>query len=101
MTPALRKQWIEAWLRDGVPGHDVVDVLDSDFVCAYADATQAPVTFMHVGAPRCKQLGRDLAAMYADGLLERCATGLPAGDASMSFPKWVYTYSLTSAKIHN
>jgi len=76
------------------PGRACVDVLDSDFVCAYADATKAQVTFMHVGAPKCKQLARDLGAMFAAGKLTRSATGLPSGDASMGFPKWVYTYGL-------
>lgn len=96
MSPIERQRWIEAWLNDGVPGHDSVDILDSDFVCAYADTTAAPVTFMHVGAPKCKQLARDLGAMFAAGKLTRSATGLPAGDASLGFPKWVYTYGLPS-----
>lgn len=73
-----------------------VDVLDSDFVCAYADATKAHATVGMVGAPRCKQLGKDLSAMFAAQRLTRCAAGLQAGDASMGFPKWVYTYSLSS-----
>lgn len=82
-------------MSDGQCGHQNVDVLDSDFVCAYADATGAVAYMQHVGAPRCKQLGRDLSAMFAVGRLQRSPTGLPTGDASMGFPKkWVYSYSL-------
>lgn len=94
MTPTERQQWIVEWMNAGVPGRESVDVLDSDFVCAYADATKAVVILMHVGAPKCKQLSRDLGAMFTAGKLARTTTGLPAGDASMGFPKWVYTYGL-------
>lgn len=88
MKPIYRQQWIEAWMHADAPGRACVDVLDSDFLCAYADATKAQVTFMHVGAPKCKQLARNLGAMFAAGKLTRSATGLPSGDASMGFPKW-------------
>lgn len=94
MKPLERQQWIEAWMSEGIPGRGIVNVLDSDFVCAYADATSAPVEFQHIGAPKCKQLGRDLSAMFDAGKLTRDATGLAAGDAAMGFPKWVYTYEL-------
>lgn len=66
---------------------EVVDALDSDFVCEYADATGADAQIQHVGAPRCAQLGRDLAGLFAAGRLSRAPVGLPSGDASMGFPK--------------
>jgi hypothetical protein len=94
MKPAERYEWIEAWMRDGRPSHEVVDILDSDFVCGYVDATDASVQFQHLGAPRCAQLGRDLSKMFAAGRLARSPAALPSGDASMGFPKWVYSYSL-------
>jgi hypothetical protein len=94
MKPAERYNWIEEWMRGGRPGCENVDVLDSDFVCEYADATGAEARIEHVGAPRCAQLGRDLSALFAAERLSRTPVGLSAGDASMGFPKWVYTYSL-------
>lgn len=88
-----RYQWLERWMAQG-GARQFADVLDSDLVCAYADATGATCTTGLVGAPRCPQLGRDLSAMYAAGRLHRQPVGLPAGDASMGFPKWVYSYCL-------
>lgn len=88
-----RYQWLARWMAQG-GAHQFADVLDSDLVRAYVDATDAVCATGQIGAPRCPQLGRDLAAMYAAGRLLRKAVGLPAGDASMGFPKWVYSYSL-------
>lgn len=93
MKPAQRYEWLEKWLAHG-GAHQFADVLDSDLVGAYVAATGASCTYTMIGAPRCPQLGRDLATMHADGLLDRQSVGLPAGDASMGFPKWVYSYSL-------
>lgn len=97
MKPIQRYEWLEQWMREG--GEKAfADVLDSDLVCAYADATGAMATVGMVGAPRCPQLGRDLAAMFSAGRLTRSPVGLPAGDASSGFPKWVYSYSLKDPK---
>jgi hypothetical protein len=96
MKPFDRYQWIEAWLRRGETELRWVDILDSDFVLAYAEATHAQLVHMQVGAPKCKQLARDLGAMFAVGKLERAAVGMPAGDSSMGFPKWVYSYGLAT-----
>ncbi len=93
MKPAERYEWLKSWMAQGGQ-RQYADVLDSDLVCAYADATGAVCKFLMVGAPRCAQLGRDLAAMYAAGHLNRTSMGLPAGDSSIGFPKWVYSYSL-------
>ncbi len=93
MKPSDRYDWIKEWMTQGGE-RAFANVLDSDLVCAYADATGATVEMMMVGAPRCSQLGRDLSAMFSAGMLSRSASGLPGGDASMGFPKWVYTYSL-------
>lgn len=94
MKPIDRQQWIEAWMREGTPERECVDILNNDFVCAYAEATEAQVTPVRFGAPKCKQLARDLGAMFAAGKLTRSATGMPSGDSSMGFPKWVYSYGL-------
>jgi len=93
MKPAQRYEWLENWLANG-GSHQFADVLDSDLVVAYVEATGASCTYTMIGAPRCPQLSRDLAAMHADDKLARQSIGLPAGDASMGFPKWVYSYSL-------
>jgi len=93
MRPDDRYRWLALWLAQG-GARQFADVLDSDLVCAYADATGAACATGLIGAPRCPQLGRDLSAMYAAGRLLRKPVGLPAGDALMGFPKWVYSYSL-------
>lgn len=90
VSPSDRHAWLEQWLTERRYG----DVLDSELVLSYCEATGADSELMHIGSPRCRQLGRDLSAMYAMGRLKRSATGLPAGDSSMGFPKWVYYYSL-------
>jgi hypothetical protein len=88
-----RFNWIEEWLRTNQSGPEV-DVLDLDFVVAYIDAHNARFGPMPVGAPKCPQLGRDLGWMCRLDRLSRVATGLAPGDASMGFPRWVYTYRL-------
>lgn len=94
MIPAKRYLWIRSWLeQQGKYGR--VDVLDSAFVCSYADATGAKSTLQFFGAPKCPQLGRDLGHLFKIGVLSRSATGLSAGDAAMGFPKWVWSYKLS------
>lgn len=92
MTPNDRYRWILNYMQRG-HGRSV-DVLYSDFVCDYIEATGAKSVLQIFGAPKCPQLGRDLGAMYQAGILDRYATGLPSGDAAMGFPKWVYTYRI-------
>ena len=94
MSPRDRYQWIEAWMREEPLARAFVDVLNTDFIYEYAEATNAKLEPMLIGAPKCKQLGRDLGAMFSSGKLKRQAVGLSAGDASMGFPKWTYSYSL-------
>lgn len=97
----FRLGWIVSWLKlcnDTCSGSEIrVDVLDTDFVKAYIYATNAPFVDMMIGAPRCRMLGRDLALLHKQGILKRHATGLSPGDASMGFPKWVYSYHLPRA----
>lgn len=95
MSPTDRQKWILSYMQRG---HGrTVDVLYSDFVCDYMEATGTKGVAQFFGAPKCPQLGRDLGAMYSAGILDRDATGLPAGDAAMGFPKWVYTYRVRDA----
>ncbi len=70
-----------------------VDVLNSDFVDDYLEATGAAFSPMMYGAHRCKQLGKDLAGLYKLGKLRRHTTGIE-GLAGMGFPRWVYAYYL-------
>jgi hypothetical protein len=87
-----REEWILSWFKDHP--NQSTDVLNADFVDDYVEATGAPCKVFFYGAMQCRQLGRDLGAMYKKGLLERYAVGLPTGDSAMGFPKWVYCYSL-------
>lgn len=96
MRPAERQRWIENRLREGGP-YAAANVLDAELVFSYVEATGADCDLMPFGAPRCRQLGRDLAALFAAGRLTRSTVGLAAGDAAMGFPKWVYSYRLASA----
>ncbi|WOI47704.1 hypothetical protein [Acidovorax sp. BLS4] len=93
---AERYSWIEQWLAQQLLGYSV-DVLNREFVDAYAEATGAPVQVMPYGADKCRQLGRDLSWMAAQGRLLRCRTGL-CGMAGMGFPRWVWTYRLAGAQ---
>lgn len=92
MTAVERQEWILNYFL-GKPGSSA-DVLDVTFVEAYVEATGAKFVPQRFGAAKCRQLGRDLGELHAANKLRRVALGLPAGDASMGFPKWVYHYSL-------
>lgn len=94
MRPADRHHWILGYLRDSEP---FVDVLNSDFVDAYLEATRASCYPMPYGAHKCPQLGRDLSTMHQQGRLARSRVGIDL--AGMGFPKWVYVYRL--APDHN
>lgn len=93
MKPSARYAWLKQWMEQGGE-REHADVLDTALVNAYVEATGAAATLCSIGAPRCPQLGRDLGAMYAAGVLTRSSVGMPAGDSSMGFPKWIYSYSL-------
>lgn len=96
MKPAERQQWILAWLQQR-PREDV-DVLNAEFVAEYVKATGSKARAQFFGAMKCPQLGRDLGQLHAQERLSRAACGLPAGDASMGFPKWVWRYRLRALK---
>lgn len=92
MKPAEREQWILNWMRQRPREH--VDVLNAEFVDAFIEATGCKFVPQFFGAAKCPQLGRDLGRLHARGLLRRTACGLPSGDASMGFPRWVWSYRL-------
>jgi hypothetical protein len=71
-----------------------VDILDSDFVDAFAIATQCKVKATCFGAFKCDYLGRTLSRMYKDKQLKRGRIGLSGGSWYPGFPKWVYVYWL-------
>lgn len=100
MDKNARHEWIREYMQarnDRASTGFTVDVLDTNFVCDYIDATNAPCAIMPYGAPKCSQLGRDLSEMHAAGILTRYATGLQ-GMAGMGFPRWVYVYRLAKLK---
>lgn len=77
-----------------------VDVLNSDFVTDYAEHTNTPAAVQFYGAPKCKALGADLAEMHRKGMLNRATIGIGDGLSGQGFPKWVYTYRLTTYGKH-
>lgn len=94
MTPLQRQDWIYQWLKERQAQRFTADVLNSDFVNAYIDATGVKYKTPLFGAPHCPTLGRDLSAMYKEGRLKRYATGIDGGLCYQGFPRWVYVYSL-------
>ena len=96
MKPADRQNWILNYLeakQKPVLYRVRVDVLDSKFVDDYLQATGAKHSMMMYGAHKCRQLGRDLAALADIKQLERQRIGI-GGMAGMGFPSWVWSYSL-------
>lgn len=95
MKPQERLDWIERHVRDNNQlSRGGVDVLNSDFVDAYIDATKAAFRPTNYGAYKCAQLGRDLAKMVDQGIMRRHRIGIE-GLAGMGFPRWVWSYTLT------
>ncbi|APQ14717.1 hypothetical protein BJP27_24405 (plasmid) [Pseudomonas oryzihabitans] len=78
-------------MAEGGPDFSV-DVLNSDFVTAYIEATGAPFVSQAFGADTCRQLGRDLSSMCKSGVLVRGRVGLVEHYQGM--PNWVYVYRL-------
>lgn len=91
MRPTQRKKWLELEITKYEVG---VDILNSDFVISYINATDEACSMQFFGAPKCATLGRDLAAMFRAAILNRNPVGIPDGLSSQGFPKWVYRYSL-------
>lgn len=92
MKKEERFEWIRSYLK-ALGRHGAVDILDRDFVESYQSATGAKVDYMIYGAPKCNQLGRDLAEMAKKYYLKRERVGLN-GMGGMGFPRWVFSYSL-------
>ena len=88
MSPKDRQAWLEAWVRL----HKRADVLDDAFVRAYIKATDVPWRETMWGAPKCPTLGRDLAALAAQGRLNRYRVGM--SNWQPGFPKWVWSYEI-------
>lgn len=78
------RQWLEKYRR--------ADIMDRDFVRAYADFTGAKYQEAPYGAGWCRLLSRDLTWMFKSGQLKRTAMGIHEGYAGM--PNWVYSYRL-------
>jgi hypothetical protein len=91
MKPNDRHDWIAKALET-MPGK-CADVLNSDFVEDYVEATNARQAIQPYGAAKCPQLGRDLSAMKRAGILKRHRVGIQ-GMAGMGFPRWVWSYEL-------
>lgn len=86
MKPKQRYEW----LKQQIAANSSADVMDMKFVDSYIVATDAPYTPQMFGANTCRQLGRDLSAMYKAGMLTRGRVGLTEHYTGM--PNWVYVY---------
>ena len=91
MPRLKRHEWIMSYFN-ARPALWYENVLNSDFVDIYVEATNVPFMCMMYGANRCPTLGRDLADLYRMGKLKRTTGGV--GDArSLGFSTWVWMYS--------
>lgn len=93
MKPADRFEWIDRYLRENGAAKAAVDICDTMFVESYIEATNARHAVQMYGAPKCPQLGRDLAAMAKAYRLKRQHIGLE-GMGGMGFPTWVWSYRI-------
>ncbi|SEA29288.1 hypothetical protein [Marinobacterium iners] len=90
VKPHHRYKWILEWIKK----KGTADILDSDFVYAYAEHFNPKVGIQPFGAPKCPQLSRDLGAMNKLRYLKRIPIGIADGLSYMGFPKWVYSYRI-------
>lgn len=95
MKPSQRREWITEYIAKNGAGYSV-DILNSDFVSAYIEATGALFVPQVFGADTCRQLGRDLSCMFRSGSLVRGRVGLIEHYQGM--PNWVYVYRLPGAQ---
>lgn len=87
-----RYQWLMAWIQK----NGSTDVLNSDFVNDYIEATHAKHKPTCWGAYKCPMLGRDLAHMAKCSALKRGRLGLGT-NWQPGFPRWVWVYSVGHA----
>lgn len=87
----------EEWVLSYIGKYGPVDVLNTDFVDAYAAEFRPRVATQLYGANKCPELGRLLSRMYSGNVLKRFATGIP-GLCGMGFPRWVYVYNLPNPR---
>jgi len=84
----------ETFVIEYLKKNQFVDVLDQEFMLAFANRFNCKARRMSLGAPRVPLAGKTLSAMFKKGLLTRSISGLDAYAGGIGFPKWVYTYSL-------
>lgn len=89
-----RRTWLLQAIANEQGGR--VDVLNSDFVVDYAEYTGSKAAVQFFGAPRCPQLGADLGRMHREGYVKRATVGIGDGLSGQGFPKWVYSYRLST-----
>ena len=69
--------------------------LDVEFMTMFSREFAVETTPMRQvgqGAPKVKQAGRVLSAMYKAGKIDRFRVGVSAYDGGRGFPKWIYSY---------
>ena len=84
----------ESFVVEYLKEHQFTDVLDAEFVLAFANRFNCKGRRMSIGAPRVPLAGKTLSAMFKKGLLTRSVSGLDSYAGGYGFPKWVYTYAI-------
>ena len=91
MKPFQRRDMIERLIRERFKSG--VDVLNAEFVAAYAKSSGAKLSIMAYGAHSCPQLGADLSDMHKAGRLTRKRVGVPESDGA-GLPRWKFIYQI-------
>lgn len=86
----IRYEWILDYIKKTPT--QTVNIFDSEFVDAYIAAFKPEYHMNGRYAFRCRQLTKDLKAMYDNYILDRETFGLEA-DSMVCPPKWIYIYS--------
>lgn len=84
----------ETFVIEYLEKNKFVDVLDAEFMCAFAERFRCKYRLMSVGAPKVPLASQTLSSMFKAGLLERFVHGMSSFERQGGFPKWVYSYSL-------
>lgn len=92
--PAERQKWLLDWFRG--ESFAVADILNSEFVDAYIEATGASFRRCNWGAHKCRALSDDLRALWKKGYLSRARVSLSGGSWEPGLPTWVWSYYLSN-----
>lgn len=86
-----KEKFVINYLKEKEP---FVDVLNQEFMTAFAVRFDCRIFRQTIGAPRVPLAGKTLSSMFKKGLLSRFVSGIDGYAGGIGFPKWVYTYQL-------